>query len=73
MDTPEGTPRTPLLRVVNADATPEEIAALVAVLCIPQSPATPIRRNPSEWPVSNRLRSHPHPRAGGWRASSLPR
>jgi len=72
MDTPEGTPQTPLLRIVNADATPEEIAALVAVLLTPQTPATPTRRNPSEWPVSNRLRTHLHPRPGGWRASSLP-
>jgi len=64
---------TPMLRIVNADATPEEIAALVAVLLTPQSPATPIRRNPSEWPVSNRLRSPLYARPGGWRASCLPR
>jgi len=63
----------PLLRIVNADATPEEIAALVAVLLASQTPATPIRRNPSEWPVSTRLRSPLHTRPGGWRASSLPR
>ncbi len=65
---------TPILKVVNADATPEEIAALVAVLCTPQSPATPIRRNLSEWPVSNRLRASPWLTGRrGWRASTLPR
>ncbi|WP_165821305.1 acyl-CoA carboxylase epsilon subunit [Nocardioides gansuensis] len=65
-------PRAPMLRVVNADATPEEVAALVAVLLIPQTPATPTPGNPSEWPVSTRLRSFPDHRPGGWRASSLP-
>jgi hypothetical protein len=75
MDAPTQTPQTPetpLLRIVNADATPEEIAALVAVLLTPQTPATPIRQNTSEWPVSNRLRMPLDPRPGGWRASSLP-
>jgi hypothetical protein len=66
-------PDAPILQVVNADATPEEIAALVAVLLTPQSPVTPIRRAPSEWPVSNRLRRSLSPRSNGWRASSLPR
>ena len=66
-------PDVPLLKVVNADATPEEIAALVAVLLTPQTPATPTRRSLSEWPVSNRLRTHLQAQPGGWRASSLPR
>ncbi|MDP3892285.1 acyl-CoA carboxylase subunit epsilon [Nocardioides sp.] len=76
MSDPNDTGRSteaPFLRVVNPDATPEEIAALVAVLITPQTPATPTPGNPSEWPVSNRLRSPLHPGPGRWRASSLPR
>jgi hypothetical protein len=61
------------IRIVNGDATVDEIAALVAVLLAPQTPATPIRQGSSEWPVSTRLRSPLHHRPGGWRASSLPR
>jgi hypothetical protein len=65
-------PPAPLLRVVNPDVTPEEIAALVAVLLAPQTPATPTPGIPSEWPVSTRLRIPLHARPGGWRASRLP-
>ena len=63
----------PFLRVVRGDATPEEIAALVAVLGSlgGDEPAAP-RRTP-EW--SRPARRHRAPvahGAGGWRASSLP-
>ena len=63
----------PLLKVVNPDATPEEIAALVAVFCAPSHRPLRPKGFPSEWPVSTRLRSPLHHRPGGWRASSLPR
>jgi hypothetical protein len=68
----------PLLRVVNPDATPEEVAAIVAVLAslgggevAPQPPR-------SEWAGPERavrstaVRPLPHGR-GAWRASGLPR
>ena len=57
---------------VNRDATTEQIVALVAVLCVPQAPATPTHGIPSEWLVSSRPHPPQHPRPGGWRASGLP-
>ncbi|TYL52019.1 acyl-CoA carboxylase subunit epsilon [Nocardioides sp. BGMRC 2183] len=71
-------PTKPVLRVVNPDATPEEIAALVAVFSTlgggepaPQPPR-------SQWAAPSRQhrqvpgRGLPHGR-GAWRASGLPR
>jgi hypothetical protein len=64
----------PLLRVVRGDATPEELAALVAVVAAlgsgggePPRPPTP------EWSAHHRKmrRSLPHG-PGGWRSSGLP-
>ena len=64
----------PVLRVVNPDATPEEIAALVAVFSALGSGApAPTKPVPSWAANHSRLRaSYPHGR-GGWRASGLPR
>jgi hypothetical protein len=61
-----------MLRVVRGDATPEELAALIAVLAgrgSAEGPAEPAR---SLWarPV---LRGPLHPGPGAWRASALPR
>jgi hypothetical protein len=64
----------PVLRVVRGDATPEEVAALVAVVSALGAPAeTPVRRRP-EWSAPHRAhrRTLPHG-AGGWRSSGLPR
>ena len=65
----------PLLKVVNPDATPEEVAALVAVfsaLGSGDAPA-PKRRRP-EWSAPSRLhRRTPAHGPGGWRSSGLPR
>ena len=64
----------PVLKIINADATPEEVAALVALLLThPQTPATPGEEIPSEWPVINRLRGAHQVRPQSWRASALPR
>ncbi|GAW50783.1 MULTISPECIES: acyl-CoA carboxylase subunit epsilon [unclassified Nocardioides] len=65
--------RRPVLRIVNADATPEEIAAIVAVLGALQStPAPPPRRRP-EWSAHHRKVRTTHPHGpGGWRSSALP-
>jgi len=64
----------PLLRVVSPDATPEEIAALVAVLsALGGSEPAPPRRT-AEW--SRPARRHRPPVShgpGGWRSSGLPR
>jgi hypothetical protein len=64
----------PLLKIVNPDATPEEIAALVAVFAALCGGEEPPKRPPPEWSAHHRkLRStHPHG-PGGWRSSGLPR
>jgi len=70
----EQTPERPLLRVVKGDATPEEVAALVAVLATAQAaPAAEEPRVP-EWQAHHRKvrRTLPHG-PDGWRSSGLPR
>ncbi|HEX3932584.1 MAG TPA: acyl-CoA carboxylase subunit epsilon [Nocardioides sp.] len=64
----------PLLRVVRGDPTPEELAALVAVLAALSGPAAPPTRPVAVWSAPRRLQRvvHPHGPAG-WRASGLPR
>jgi hypothetical protein len=71
--TDEPAARPPLLRIVNPDATPEEIAALVAVFASMASGEAPARRVTPEWSAHHRkVRSnHPHG-PGGWRSSGLP-
>jgi len=65
----------PILRVIRGDATPEEIAALLAVIAARGRAAEgPPRRTPSAW--ENReytMRSLPAPGPGAWRASAWPR
>jgi hypothetical protein len=68
-----GQPR-PLLRVVNPDATPEEIAALVAVFSSLGGGEAPAPRRTPEWSAPRRrLRTTLPHGPGGWRASALPR
>ena len=67
--------REPALRVVRGDATPEEIAALVAVLLSrpgdDEAPPVPAR---SAWADrASQLRRPLHPGPGAWRRSALPR
>ncbi len=68
------TDQQPLLRIVNADATPEEIAAVVAVLSAlgGASPAPRVPRAAWQHPHRALRANHPHGQ-GGWRASALPR
>ena len=66
----------PVLRVVCGDATPEEIAALVAVLLArsadPEAPG-PVRSAKNAWSDRSRLLRRPlFPAAGAWRQSGLP-
>ena len=68
---PEG---QPLLRVVSADATPEEIAALVAVFSSlgGSAAATPVQT--PAWRAHHRKVRATLPHGpGGWRSSGLPR
>jgi hypothetical protein len=65
----------PILRVVNPDATPEEVAALVAVFAALGSAdgESPRRRTP-EWSAPHRAVRRTHASGpGGWRSSALPR
>ncbi len=65
---------TPALRIVSGDPTPEELAALVAVLAAasggdgPVGPAIPV----SQWAPPARL-LRPAVAPTGWWESSLPR
>ena len=65
--------KPPVLRIVNADATPEEVAAVVAVFASLGGSAAPASRRPPAWAAPHRLvrRTLPHG-PGGWRASTLP-
>jgi hypothetical protein len=67
--------QAPLLRVVNADATAEEIAALVAVFSALGTATGDGDRKPRPaWsnPARSVRRTHRHG-DGAWRASGLPR
>ena len=76
MTSPEDVPveNPPLLRVINPDATPEEIAAITAVLAA-MNTTTPADRKPTPaWSHNRRkLRTDYRHGVGGWRASGLPR
>jgi sarcosine oxidase gamma subunit len=63
-----------LLRVVRGDATPEEVAALVAVIASMGGgePATPKPRSTWSHPARGVRSVHRHG-PGAWRASGLPR
>lgn len=64
----------PLLRVVNGDPSPEELAALVVVIAALGSPAASTPRRTPVWNEPRRLHRVPqHHGPGGWRASGLPR
>ncbi|RYB91448.1 acyl-CoA carboxylase subunit epsilon [Nocardioides glacieisoli] len=67
--------QAPLLKVVNADATPEEIAALVAVFSALGSAAVePVKKPRPAWSNPARSVRHTHHHGdGAWRASGLPR
>jgi hypothetical protein len=64
-----------VLRVVRGDATPEEIAAVVAVLLARSASdlGTPPRPAPSAWADRSRLLRRPlFPGPDAWRRSALP-
>jgi hypothetical protein len=66
----------PVLRVVRGDATPEEIAAVVAALLARAAASdapSPVRPAPSAWSDRSRLLRRPvHPGPDAWRRSALP-
>jgi hypothetical protein len=71
---PAAEPRPPL-RLVRGDATPEEIAAVLAVLAAASGDAgaEPAPRHTSRWAShERRLRRPLAPGPGAWRASGWP-
>jgi hypothetical protein len=67
-------PQQPLLKIVTPDATPEEIAALVAVFAALGSGEEPPTRRTPEWSAHHRKVRVTYPHGpGGWRSSGLPR
>jgi hypothetical protein len=63
----------PMLQVINADATPEQIAAIVAVFASLGGGAAPAaKRARSLWATPQPRATYAHG-LGGWRASGLPR
>jgi hypothetical protein len=74
----EDAPERPPLRLVRGTATPEELAALVAVLSAASADSAggtaTGRRPPSGWASpAQGLRRPLAPGQGAWRASALPR
>ena len=71
----EQTPQHPVLRVVKGDATPEEVAALVAVIASMSGGAAPAKPKPrSTWADPRRRMRTTLPHGpGAWRATALPR
>ena len=65
----------PILKVINPDATPEEIAALVAVFSAlgSMSEDRPKRPRPAWSHPARSVRSAHRHGEGAWRASGLPR
>jgi len=65
---------TPLLKVIDAHATPEEVAAIVTVLSALGGGAPAPKPVRSQWAHPSRSMRPPHAHGpGGWRASALPR
>lgn len=64
----------PVLRVIRGDATPEEVAALLAVVTARAAAAPQGRpRPPAAWNDRGRvLRAPAPPGPGAWRASAWP-
>jgi hypothetical protein len=71
----EPTSEQPVLRIVNRDATDEEIAALVAVFALLGGGDEPAAPPPSsDWASPHRaVRVRYSHGPGGWRSSGLPR
>jgi Acyl-CoA carboxylase epsilon subunit len=63
---------TPLLRVVRGEPSPEELAALVAVLAAGTAAAPAARPPRSAWSDPARLLGVHAPGPSAWRRSALP-
>ncbi|MGH3349208.1 MAG: acyl-CoA carboxylase subunit epsilon [Nocardioides sp.] len=61
----------PLLKVIDHNATPEDVAAIVAVFSAMGSAEAPKKKQRSLW-ATPQLRTPIHPGPNAWRASGLP-
>ena len=61
----------PLLKVIDQNATPEDVAAIVAVFAALGSVEAPKKKERSLW-AAPQLRTPLHPGPGAWRASAFP-
>ncbi|MGN6783230.1 MAG: acyl-CoA carboxylase epsilon subunit [Marmoricola sp.] len=69
-----GEQERPVLRVLTPSATPEEVAAVVAVLSAIGGSAPAARRPVRRWAAYERNLTQRFPHGpGAWRASGLPR
>jgi hypothetical protein len=70
-DSADAVPAEPLLSVVKGDPTPEELAALAAVVASLGSPQEAETAQPSSrhWLRRHQLRLDPTPGPGAWRRS----
>ena len=71
----ESTPERPPLKLVRGDASPEEVAALLAVLSAASASgeAEPAPRHTSRWASREQVVRRPLiPGPGAWRASAWP-
>jgi hypothetical protein len=63
----------PLLKVIDQNATPEDVAAIVAVFAaLGSAGEAPKKKQRSLW-ATPQLRTPLHPGSNAWRASGLPR
>lgn len=63
----------PVLRVISGNPTPEEIAAIVAIVSRRGAPTEPAVRPWSRWADKGRMMPQlPSPGPGAWRASTMP-
>ena len=72
---PEPAPGRPALRVIRGDATPEEVAALLAVVTARAAAAVPEPgpRTTAAWSDRGRaVRAPLRPGPGAWRSSAWP-
>ncbi|MFJ4029243.1 acyl-CoA carboxylase epsilon subunit [Paenarthrobacter sp. NPDC089989] len=69
---PASEPVLPMFSVVKGDPTPEELAALAAVVAsvgVPQTPEPAAKQNVRHWVRRQQLRLDPTPGPGAWRRS----
>jgi hypothetical protein len=62
----------PLLKVIDHNATPEDVAAIVAVFAALGSAGEAINKKPRSLWATPQLRTPLHPGPNAWRASGLP-